>query len=187
MIKNWKSWSGKNFKEQTEDCGEGRLQYHRPGRLSFVRKYYGWSLLRSYSSRSSHPQRQKAIWSTLAIAGAQWSKTEKSSSLGILNWTRSRNNYRLSNSPDANPLENLWSIRKGCVETLKTTNLGELENLLHEECDKVVLVIVYHLIKSRGMFRFPKMTISEITKNSTIFGGRDVWIYIYLITSIWFK
>ena len=39
----------------------------------------------------------------------------------------------LSNSSDANPMENLWSIIKRRVEKRKATNLKELNKFLHEE------------------------------------------------------
>ena len=40
---------------------------------------------------------------------------------------------RTSNSPDANPVENLWSIIKHYVEKRKAINLEELNKFLHEE------------------------------------------------------
>ena len=52
----------------------------------------------------------------------------------------------LSNSPDANPVENLWSIIKRRVEKRKPTNLDELNKFLHEEWANMDVVVLNHLI-----------------------------------------
>jgi transposase len=53
-----------------------------------------------------------------------------------------------SNSPDVNPVENLWSIIKRRVEKRKPTNLQELDIFLHEEWDKTDMVVLSHLVDS---------------------------------------
>ena len=53
-----------------------------------------------------------------------------------------------SNSPDANPVENLWSIIKRRVEKQKTTTLEELNKFLHEGWVKIDVVVLNHLIDS---------------------------------------
>ena len=55
----------------------------------------------------------------------------------------------LSNSPDINPIENLWSIIKRRVEKRKPSNLDELNGFLHEEWNKVNLPTLNNLIKSK--------------------------------------
>ena len=52
------------------------------------------------------------------------------------------------NSPDVNPVENLWSIIKRRVEKRKPTNLQELDMFLHEEWDKTDMVVLSHLVDS---------------------------------------
>jgi hypothetical protein len=53
-----------------------------------------------------------------------------------------------SNSPDVNPVENLWSIIKRRVEKRKPSNLDELDRFLHEEWDTTDLATLNHLVKS---------------------------------------
>ena len=53
-----------------------------------------------------------------------------------------------SNSPDVNPVENLWSIIKRRVEKRKPANLEELNEFLHEEWDRTDLAILNRLIGS---------------------------------------
>ena len=53
-----------------------------------------------------------------------------------------------SNSPDANPVENLWSIIKRRMEKRQATNLEELNKFLHEECANIDVVVLNHLINS---------------------------------------
>ena|ERR1700722_10967282 len=53
-----------------------------------------------------------------------------------------------SNSPDVNPVENLWSIIKRRVEKRKPSNLDELDRFLHEEWDKTDLDTLNHLVGS---------------------------------------
>src|ERR1700722_18470670 len=53
-----------------------------------------------------------------------------------------------SNSPDVNPVENLWSIIKRRVEKQKPKNLEELDKFLHDEWDKTDTVVLNHLVKS---------------------------------------
>ncbi len=49
----------REFQRTDKRLSYGWLQYQGSGRLLFVHRYLGWSLLRPNSSRSSHPQRQK--------------------------------------------------------------------------------------------------------------------------------
>ena len=53
-----------------------------------------------------------------------------------------------SNSPDANPVENLGLFIKRRVEKRKTTNLEELNKFLHEEWVNIDVVVLNHLINS---------------------------------------
>ena len=53
-----------------------------------------------------------------------------------------------SNSPDANPIENLWSVIKRRVEKRRPSNLNELNKFLHDEWNKVDMLIINNLIKS---------------------------------------
>ncbi|CAF1506275.1 unnamed protein product [Adineta ricciae] len=56
----------------------------------------------------------------------------------MLNWS--------SNSPDANPVENLWPIIKRRVEKRKATNLRELDLFLHQEWTKTDMSVLNHLV-----------------------------------------
>jgi transposase len=53
-----------------------------------------------------------------------------------------------SNSPDVNPVENLWSIIKRRVEKRKPANLQELDIFLHEEWKKTDMLVLNHLVNS---------------------------------------
>lgn len=53
-----------------------------------------------------------------------------------------------SNSPDINPIENLWSILKRRVEKRKPSNIDDLNRFLHEEWEKVEKTIVINLVNS---------------------------------------
>jgi transposase len=53
-----------------------------------------------------------------------------------------------SNSPDVNPVENLWSIMKRRVEKRKPSDLDELDQFLHEEWQNIDLSTINNLIKS---------------------------------------
>ena len=53
-----------------------------------------------------------------------------------------------SNSPDANPIENRWSVIKRRVEKRRPSNLNELNKFLHDEWNKVDMLIINNLIKS---------------------------------------
>ncbi|CAF2657659.1 unnamed protein product [Rotaria sp. Silwood2] len=53
-----------------------------------------------------------------------------------------------SNSPDINPIENLWSILKRRVEKRKPSNIDELDQFLHEEWKKIDLTIINNLVYS---------------------------------------
>ncbi len=41
----------------------------------------------------------------------------------------------LSNSPDVNPIGNLWSILERRFEKRHPSNIDELERFLHKECE----------------------------------------------------
>jgi hypothetical protein len=53
-----------------------------------------------------------------------------------------------SNSPDLNPIENLWAIVKRNVEQRKPKNLGELECFLGEEWGKIPDSLLINLVNS---------------------------------------
>ena len=57
-----------------------------------------------------------------------------------------------SNSPDLNPIENLWAIVKRNVEKRMPKNLAELEQFMAEEWDAIpnsLLISLIHSMKSR--------------------------------------
>jgi transposase len=53
-----------------------------------------------------------------------------------------------SNSPDLNPIENLWNIVKGNVEKRQPKNLTELERFMKEEWDNIPNTFVINLVRS---------------------------------------
>ncbi len=53
-----------------------------------------------------------------------------------------------SNSPEANPIENIWSIIKRKVEKRKPKNIDELEHFLAEEFKNVEINIVKNCVLS---------------------------------------
>ena len=53
-----------------------------------------------------------------------------------------------SNSPDINPIENIWSILKRRVEKRKPSNIHELDQFLHEEWKKFEKTIINNLVRS---------------------------------------
>jgi Fe2+ or Zn2+ uptake regulation protein len=53
-----------------------------------------------------------------------------------------------SNSPDLNPIENLWAIVKRNVELRKPKNLGELEVFLGEEWENIPNSLLINLVNS---------------------------------------
>jgi len=53
-----------------------------------------------------------------------------------------------SNSPDLNPIENLWAIVKGRVERRQPKNITELERFMIEEWDNIPQNIIINLIRS---------------------------------------
>jgi hypothetical protein len=53
-----------------------------------------------------------------------------------------------SNSSDAKPVKNLWSIIKRRVEKAKPTNLEKLDKSVHEKREKIDMVVLNHLINS---------------------------------------
>ena len=53
-----------------------------------------------------------------------------------------------SNSPDINPIENIWSILKRRVEKRKPSNIHELDQFLHEEWKKFEKTIINNLVHS---------------------------------------
>jgi transposase len=52
------------------------------------------------------------------------------------------------NSPDLNPIENLWAILKRNVEMWQPKNIGKLERFMKEEWIKISQNIVIDLIES---------------------------------------
>jgi transposase len=53
-----------------------------------------------------------------------------------------------SYSPDLNPIENLWAIVKRNVEKRMPKNLGELEEFMVEEWDRIPESTLKHLVDS---------------------------------------
>jgi len=53
-----------------------------------------------------------------------------------------------SNSPDLNPIENLWSIVKDRVEKRMPKNLDDLERFMAEEWNNIPTTVLNNLIKS---------------------------------------
>ena len=53
-----------------------------------------------------------------------------------------------SNSPDLNPIENLWAIVKRNVEKRRPKNLSELESFLGEEWDNIPNSLLINLVDS---------------------------------------
>jgi len=53
-----------------------------------------------------------------------------------------------ANSPDLNPIENLWAIVKGRVEKRQPKNIAELEQFMVEEWDSIPQYIIINLIRS---------------------------------------
>ena len=58
----------------------------------------------------------------------------------VMNWP--------SNSPDLNPIENIWNIVKRRIEKRKPTNIGDLKVFLGEEWKKIEKDIIINLINS---------------------------------------
>ncbi|CAF1663328.1 unnamed protein product [Rotaria magnacalcarata] len=109
----------------TQKHKEARVQWaiqHKDDRPSFIQNNYEWSFLWSNFSTSSYPQCQK----TNFIDDGDCSKiTIRSTEIPeVIDWP--------SNSPDINPIENVWSIIKRRVEKRKPKNLEELDKFLHE-------------------------------------------------------
>ena len=55
---------------------------------------------------------------------------------------------RPSNSPDLNPIENLWAIVKRNVELRQPQNIGDLESFMKEEWSKIPQDIIKNLVGS---------------------------------------
>ncbi|CAF1123179.1 unnamed protein product [Didymodactylos carnosus] len=53
-----------------------------------------------------------------------------------------------SNSPDANPIENIWSTVKRKVEKRKPVNIDELEHFLTEEFSNADIDVVKNCVMS---------------------------------------
>ena len=53
-----------------------------------------------------------------------------------------------SNSPDLNPIENLWGIVKNNVEMRMPKNLGELESFMEEEWNRIPESMLINLVGS---------------------------------------
>jgi len=53
-----------------------------------------------------------------------------------------------SNSPDLNPIENLWAIVKGNVERRQPKNLDELERFMVEEWNAIPRTVIINLVAS---------------------------------------
>ena len=53
-----------------------------------------------------------------------------------------------SNSPDLNPIENLWAVLKRKVELRQPKNIGELESFMEEEWTTIPQDIIKNLVGS---------------------------------------
>ena len=53
-----------------------------------------------------------------------------------------------SNSPDLNPIENLWAIVKGNVEKRMPKNINELEQFMVEEWRSIPDTVIKNLVGS---------------------------------------
>ena len=53
-----------------------------------------------------------------------------------------------SNSPDLNPIENLWAVVKRNVEMCMPKNLSKLEQYMAEEWDRIPNSVLTNCIKS---------------------------------------
>ena len=54
----------------------------------------------------------------------------------------------LTNSPDLNPIENIWYIMKNNVEKRMPKNVDELKRFIVEEWDKIPQEVVKNIIMS---------------------------------------
>ncbi len=107
----------------------GMFQYQGSGRISSVDMNLGWFHTQSkiLQNHLIHNARNQ-ICSTLAIAVGQWSKTQNSSSQGLVKWRSSRNN-RLANKksryqPSEEPLVNLNHL----IKSIKSRCLAPIES-----------------------------------------------------------
>ena len=53
-----------------------------------------------------------------------------------------------SNSPDLNPIENLWAIVKGNIERQMFKNLSDLEKFMTEEWRNIPETVIINLAES---------------------------------------
>ena len=53
-----------------------------------------------------------------------------------------------ANSPDLNPIENVWGIMKKALEKKKTKNLNELERIIQDVWDEITLPYLVNLVGS---------------------------------------
>ena len=53
-----------------------------------------------------------------------------------------------SNSPDLNPIDNLWNIIKRRTERRKPSNINDLKNFMNEEWNNIEKSVIINLIDS---------------------------------------
>jgi transposase len=58
----------------------------------------------------------------------------------VMNWP--------SNSPDMNPIENIWNIMKHRIEKRKPININELKTFIDEEWENIEKGVIINLINS---------------------------------------
>src|SRR5690242_1790443 len=100
-------------------------------------KYYGWTLLCKNIANPTSTCCTKDVWGELALQQdndpKHTSRVAKEfiaeNSIHLIDWP--------SNSPDINPIENMWQIMKNNVEKRMPRNTDELMRFMIEEWDAI--------------------------------------------------